>query len=165
MQQEKRDLIGLIASLKKEVVQTQKQAKAIRDNNRQMEDGIVKLSQLVHQKADRNHHQAKDVALVKRDVRNLYSDCEELKQEKGRLQLKIEGEYRLIDVVQRLVVNLKKQNYEVRREKEKLQITVRGEQRKAIDVIAKRRCLITEESEKIYLDFKDTMNHNNAAQQ
>jgi hypothetical protein len=80
------------------------------------------------------------------------------------LQLKIEGEYRLIDVVQRLVVNLKKQNYEVRREKEKLQITVRGEQRKVIDVIAKRRCLITEESEKIYLDFKDTMNHNNAAQ-
>jgi hypothetical protein len=72
MQQEKRDLIGLIASLKKEVVQTQKQAKAIRDNNRQMEDGIVKLNQLVHQKADRNHHQAKDVALVKRDVRNLY---------------------------------------------------------------------------------------------
>jgi hypothetical protein len=72
MQQEKRDLIALIASLKKEVVQTQKQAKAIRDNNRQMEDGIVKLNQLVHQKADRNHHQAKDVALVKRDVRNLY---------------------------------------------------------------------------------------------
>ena len=72
MQQEKRDLIALIASLKKEVVQTQKQAKAIRDNNRQMEDGIVKLSQLVHQKADRNHHQGKDVALVKRDVRNLY---------------------------------------------------------------------------------------------
>jgi hypothetical protein len=56
MQQEKRDLIALIASLKKEVVQTQKQAKAIRDNNRQMEDGIVKLNQLVHQKADRNHH-------------------------------------------------------------------------------------------------------------
>jgi hypothetical protein len=72
MQQEKRDLIALIASLKKEVVQTQKQAKTIRDNNRQMEDGIVKLNQLVHQKADRNHHQAKDVALVKRDVRNLY---------------------------------------------------------------------------------------------
>ena len=72
MQQEKKDLIALIASLKKEVVQTQKQAKAIRDNNRQMEDGIVKLSQLVHQKADRNLHQAKDVALVKRDVRNLY---------------------------------------------------------------------------------------------
>jgi hypothetical protein len=70
----------------------------------------------------------------------------------------------LIEVVQRLVVNLKKQNYEVRREKEKLQITVRGEQRKAIDVIAKRRCLITDQSEKIYLDFKDTMNHNNAAQ-
>ena len=79
------------------------------------------------------------------------------------MQLKIEGEYRLIDVVQRLIVNLKKQNYEIRREKEKLQITVRGEQRKVIDVIAKRRCLITEESEKIYLDFKDTMNHNSAA--
>ena len=79
MQQEKRELIALIASLKKEVVQTEKQAKVIKDNNRQMEDGIVKLSQLVHQKADRNHHQAKDVALVKRDARNLYQDCEELK--------------------------------------------------------------------------------------
>ena len=69
----------------------------------------------------------------------------------------------MIDVVQRLIVNLKKQIYEVRRDKERLQYTVRGEQRKAIDVIAKRRCLITEESEKIYLDFKDTMHQNSNA--
>jgi hypothetical protein len=75
------------------------------------------------------------------------------------LQLKIEGEYRLIDVVQRLIVNLKKQIYEVRRDKERLQVTVRGEQRKAIEVIAKRRDLITGESDKIYMDFKDTMLH------
>ena len=85
MQLEKKDLSAIIAQLKKEVVQTQKQAKATWDNNRQMEDGIVKLAQLVHQKADRNAHLAKDVGLVRRDVRNLQQECEDFKQEKGKL--------------------------------------------------------------------------------
>jgi hypothetical protein len=72
--------------------------------------------------------------------------------------MKIENEYQLMEIVQRLIVNLKKQTNEVRREKERLQYAIRGEQRKAIDVISKRRNLITEESEKIYMDFRDTMN-------
>lgn len=54
-------------------------------------------------------------------------------------------------------MNLKKQVNEVRREKERLQITVRGEQKRAIEVRNKRRTLITEESEKIFMDFRDTM--------
>lgn len=71
--------------------------------------------------------------------------------------MKIESEYQLMEVVQRLIVNLKKQTNEVRREKERLQIAVRGGQRKTMDVISKRRTLITEESEKIYMDFRDTI--------
>jgi PHD/YefM family antitoxin component YafN of YafNO toxin-antitoxin module len=46
---------------------------------------------------------------------------------------------------------------EVRRDKERLQITVRGEQRRAIEVRNKRKTLITEESEKIFMDFKETI--------
>ena len=68
--------------------------------------------------------------------------------------LKIEGEYELMDVVQRLIVNLKKQTNEVRREKERLQITVRGEQRKILEVISKRKELVSEESSKIYADYR-----------
>ena len=70
---------------------------------------------------------------------------------------KIENEYQLVEVVQRLIVNLKKSTNEVRRDKERLQIAVRGGQRKAIDVISKRKTLITEESEKIFMDFKETL--------
>ena len=73
--------------------------------------------------------------------------------------MKIESEYQLMDVVQRLIVNLKKQVNEVRRDKERLQITIRGEQRKAIDVISKRRNMITEETEKIYYDYRETMSN------
>jgi hypothetical protein len=68
-----------------------------------------------------------------------------------------------MDVVQRLIVNLKKQINEVRRDKERLQIAVRGEQRRAMDVISKRRTLITEESDKIYLDFRETIQNNGGA--
>lgn len=71
-----------------------------------------------------------------------------------------------------MIVNLKKQTNEARRDKERLQIAIKGEQRKTIDVISKRKTLITEESEKIYMDFKQTLftngpsvsthhNHNN----
>jgi hypothetical protein len=95
--------------------------------------------------------------LVKKDVRALQQDCEDLRYEKGKLLMKVESEYQLVDVVHRLIINLKKQINEVRRDKERLQIAVRGEQRKTIDVINKRRTLITEESEKIYMDFKDTI--------
>lgn len=118
---------------------------------------MVRLADLVNQKVDRNTQLQRDIALAKRDVRALQQDCEDLRQDKSKLLLKIESEYQLVDVVQRLIVNLKKQINEVRREKEKLQIAVKGEQRKVIDVISKRRTLITEESEKIYLDFKDTI--------
>lgn len=52
---------------------------------------------------------------------------------------------------------MKKQLNEVRRDKEKVQIAIRGEQKRAMEVINKRRYLITEETEKIYFDFKETM--------
>ena len=71
LNQQKKEFNAQIQALKKEVVQTQKQAKAARDNNRHIEDDIDKLAALVHQKADRNQHQAREIALVKRDVRNL----------------------------------------------------------------------------------------------
>lgn len=77
--------------------------------------------------------------------------------------MKVSGEYQLMDVVQQLIVNLKKQINDVRRDKERLQISIRGEQRKVIDVINKRKTLITEESEKIYMDFKETIGHGPAA--
>ena len=74
--------------------------------------------------------------------------------------MKVESEYQLVDVVHKLITNLKKLINDVRKEKERLQITVKGEQRKAIDVINKRRTLIAEESDKIYKDYRNTMTHN-----
>lgn len=159
MLQEKRELALIVTQMKKEIVQTQKSVKVIKDNNWQIGDDIAKLSGLVGQKAARNEKLDKDLALVKRDIKALHSDCESLKQERESLEYKIEGESQLIDVVQRLIVNLKKQINDVRRDKERLQISVRGEQKRMMEVINKRKTMINEESEKIYYDFKETMNH------
>ena len=76
---EKKAVSEQVASLKKEIIQAQKATKAVKDSNRQMEDNVVKLTDLVLQKADRNHHLERDTALLKRDVKALSLDCEDLR--------------------------------------------------------------------------------------
>lgn len=69
---EKRFLQERILTLKKEVLQTQKQTKAARDCGKQVADDIDRLSDLVCLKADKNHQLLKEIALARRDVRNLH---------------------------------------------------------------------------------------------
>lgn len=71
MLQEKKMLLEGIQGCKKEIMQTQKQAKVIRDNGKQIGDDIVRLNELVVQKADRNSQLQKEIALAKRDVKSL----------------------------------------------------------------------------------------------
>ena len=77
--EEKRSLLDTINQNKKDCIQVNKQAKLISDNNRIIEEDVSRLTDLVVGKQERNHIVRKEAGLVRREVRNLQQDVDELR--------------------------------------------------------------------------------------
>ncbi|CDW83059.1 UNKNOWN [Stylonychia lemnae] len=153
---EKKQLSLLIPQLKKEVVQTQKMLKGIKDNNFQIGQDIQKLQSLVTVKGSKHVQSSKEINIVRKEVKQLEKDVEESKNIQQSFQIELQAEGDLLEAVQQMVLNYKKQINDVRKEKEKLQIQVKTSA-KQIDYLIKRKVTLKEDSAKLFMDFQDAM--------
>ncbi len=113
---------------------------------------IDKLSNLITYKSEKKVPALKEIALLRKECKQLEKDCEEYKQTQENVTLEIQNEKSLSETLSQIVMNLKKQLNETRKDKEKLLGMVKQDY-KVLDNLAKRKEIIDEDSTKLVLDF------------
>ena len=142
--------------MKKDLIQVQKTLAILNHNTSQSGDDVSKLTKLVSAKKEKNAVLIKSTQNLKREVKILERDCDDLKKCKESIESEMRVEQELIDQVQQMILNQKKLINDVRRDKEKIQIQVKN-QYKVLDNLVQRKSILDEDSTKLYMDFKDAM--------